>query len=648
MKKLLFILITLLDFSANAQTLEADRSALVKFYNTTNGPQWTNKTNWNSISVSPCNWFGVGCTNGRVTSLSLFNNNLSGTITIGKDEFSALRTLELTLNKLTGTIPAELGSLSSLERLAIANNQLSGQIPPGLGFLQNLSELLFSGNFLNGSIPPELFNVASLTIINLSDNQLTGRIPSAISKATNLREVYLHNNLLEGPLPDLMGYLPKLTSLFLYNNRITGSIPTSFGNLKKIIYLWLFDNQLSGAIPGEIANFSDLQSFDLHANQFTGSIPSSLGSLSKLQFINLSQNLLSGSIPTELGNLTGLTELGVGYNQLSGNIPGSLGNIAEMRMLYLPHNQLTGTIPSSLSKLSKLTGLYLSNNELTGQIPDLTGIPASAVVDFSLNNFTFDGLESNLPTIDYYHSQALVPLQVNGKTVSLNVGGTLSKNTYSWSKNDTLFAVNKGDNTLAMKGYGYYRVQVSNDLIPNFTLYSTTFAYAGALPVTLVNFTAKKSEKGNLISWITTMEVNNAGFEIQRSADAKSFVTIAKLDGNGNSKSSHTYQFIDTDPLPGSYYKLKQIDFDGTTSYSRQVFVNSKSSILKLYPNPTKGDFILESTDPDSPVLIYNLRGQKVQEKKGASLNTITTDQLSHGIYIIRVGSQSVKLGVEK
>ena len=650
MKNFLVLVFAILHFSANAQTLESDRAALVKFFNATNGQQWTNNTNWNADSVqNPCYWFGVGCTNGRVTTINLVNNNLSGTIPIERGEFTALRTLELGINKLTGTIPSELGTLSSLERLSVSNNQLYGQIPPKLASLQNLKEFIFGGNYLTGPIPPALFNMANLTTINLGDNQLTGAIPNAIGRASNLREVYLYNNLLEGPLPDSLGYLPELTNVFLYNNRITGSIPHSVGNLKKLNNLWLYDNQLSGSLPEEFSNLYNLQTLDLHTNQFTGNIPASLGSLSKLNFMNLSQNSLSGSIPAELGNLTSLSNLGLGYNQLTGNIPESLGNIPEIGVLYLVHNQLTGTIPSSLAKLPKLTELHLSNNQLSGPIPDLSGISATAIVDLSYNNFTFEGLESNLPTVDYYFGQGFVPLNVYGKTASINVGGTLSKNTYSWTRNNIPYAVKKGDSTLTLNGDGTYHVQVSNDLIPNLTLLSTSLTYtAGPLPVTLVNFTAKKTAKGNLISWSTTTEVNNAGFEIQRSADAKSFARIARFDGNGNSKSSHTYQFIDTDPFPSSYYKLKQIDFDGTTTYSHQVFVNAEISALKLYPNPTKGDFTLESTDSDNPVLIYDLLGQKVLEMKGKGIRTLQTDQLSRGIYIIQVGSKSAKLVVEK
>lgn len=649
MKKLLIFVITLLHFTAPAQTLEADRKALVKFFNGTNGPQWTNKTNWTSDAVSPCEWYGVGCTNGRVTHLNLFNNNLSGTVPIEKEDFTALKVLELALNKLSGTIPAELGNLSNLERLAISNNQLYGQLPPKLANLPNLKELVLAGNYLTGPIPPAIFNMPNLTAIALQENQLSGKIPNAIGRASKLQQLHLDNNLLEGPLPDSLGYLPDLAYVSIYNNRITGSIPTSLGNLKKLVLLWLSYNQLSGSIPEELSDLPILESVDLRRNQLSGNIPSSLGRLSKLRFFNAEQNFLTGSLPPELGNLTNLYGLGLGFNQLTGAIPQSYGNMSSMQSLYLANNQLSDTIPPSLNALSKLTDLNISYNQFSGTIPDLSALPTSAVLNFSSNKFTFSGMESNIAKLDYYAPQALLPLTLTGKTLSVDAGGTMSNNTYRWFKNDVQVAANKGNNTLILSEDGYYRVVVNNDIVPNLTLFSTQYSYSqNPLPVSLVNFSARPSVNGNLISWTTTSETNNAGFEIERSADAKSFVSIAKVDGKGDSKSLNNYQFIDKSPLEGSYYKLKQIDYDGTVTYSRQVFVRSEVSYLKLFPNPTKGDFVVESTDSGSPVFIYNLSGQKVFERKGSTSNTIPTDQLKNGLYVIQVGSQATKLVVEK
>ncbi|MDQ6480680.1 hypothetical protein [Dyadobacter sp. LHD-138] len=75
-----------------------------------------------------------------------------------------------------------------------------------------------------------------------------------------------------------------------------------------------------------------------------------------------------------------------------------------------------------------------------------------------------------------------------------------------------------------------------------------------------INFAAGKSESGNIIFWSTSSETNNAGFEIERSADTKSITTIAKINGKVSSKLHNNYQFTDTTPLADSYYKLKQID----------------------------------------------------------------------------------------
>jgi hypothetical protein len=175
---------------------------------------------------------------------------------------------------------------------------------------------------------------------------------------------------------------------------------------------------------------------------------------------------------------------------------------------------------------------------------------------------------------------------------------------------------------------------------------SYTFT-ASPLPVTLAGFSAKKVDSRNLVQWSTTLETNNSGFELERSGDAKSFDLIAKLDGKGNSKNTNNYQFTDVSPLTESYYRLKQIDFDGTSTYSRIIHVRSELTPLKVYPNPAKGHFVLESPNPENPAIIYNLQGKKLLEKSGANVQTFKTDQMASGTYIIQVGTQSVKLVLE-
>jgi hypothetical protein len=146
------------------------REALVALYNSTDGDNWINNTNW--LIGDPCldSWYGVGC--GRqgvycdalegpppepgdicygqaldVMGLHLADNNLSGTIPpeIGKSNFPDLLELDLSRNRLSGSIPAELGNLATLEQLYLSGNQLRGDVPEALCNLTNIIDIPIDG-----------------------------------------------------------------------------------------------------------------------------------------------------------------------------------------------------------------------------------------------------------------------------------------------------------------------------------------------------------------------------------------------------------------------------------------------------------------------------------------------------------------------
>ena len=111
---------------------ETDREALIAIYNATDGDNWANNDSW--LSDAPIGeWEGVTTDdNGRVTELSLLQNQLSG------------------------KIPPELGKLSNLTELFLSANELSGKIPPELGKLANLTALFLQDNDLSGCVPSGL------------------------------------------------------------------------------------------------------------------------------------------------------------------------------------------------------------------------------------------------------------------------------------------------------------------------------------------------------------------------------------------------------------------------------------------------------------------------------------------------------------
>lgn len=161
------------------------------------------------------------------------------------------------------------------------------------------------------------------------------------------------------------------------------------------------------------------------------------------------------------------------------------------------------------------------------------------------------------------------------------------------------------------------------------------------LPIQLNSFYSIFNNGAVNLYWSTATEVNNYGFEIEKrkvdlrtkSINDKEWKTIGFVQGNGNSNSLKIYSFVDKDVTSGVYYyRLKQIDFDGTINYSDEikVVVNFKPEVadIKVYPNPFNPVTTLKYQIPEAGkvrLTIYDLLGRE--------LKTLTEEFLEEGIY---------------
>ncbi|MCY3554793.1 MAG: Ig-like domain-containing protein [Gemmatimonadetes bacterium] len=335
--------------------------ALVALYNATDGPNWTNNTNW--LSEEPLGtWHGIGVDeNGRVIGIELPDNQLSGPIPSELGRLADLTTLSLHSNELTGEIPPELARLVRLEWLDIIYNRLTGEIPPELGRLENLKYLDLFHNQLTGEIPSELGQLVKLTHLGIGGNQLSGAIPSALGQLENLEILSLGENELKGGIPPELARLVRLEWLDITNGRLTGAVPPELGQLKNLEILSLGGNAFTGQIPPELGDLENLRNLSLYGTGLrdylgdiglSGEIPPELGQLVRLETLDLHRNQLSGAIPEGLGDLENLQELYLYYNNLSGNVPESLGSLARLRKLHLYGNGgISGVLPSSIFQL---------------------------------------------------------------------------------------------------------------------------------------------------------------------------------------------------------------------------------------------------------------------------------------------------------
>ena len=186
----------------------ADSLALVDFYHKTNGPGWTNHTNW--LTGPMLTWWGVKANeNGRVTSINLQSNNLMDSIPVSFGSLDNLQYLNLSGNNLADSIPAAMGNLVKLWYLNLSSNMLTGHMPDSLTNLVNLLYLKLNDNQLNGIMPVNLGNIKGLDTIDLSNNNFEHGVPLSLNNLTAPAQINVTGNRLE------FFNLPNLTNAVL-------------------------------------------------------------------------------------------------------------------------------------------------------------------------------------------------------------------------------------------------------------------------------------------------------------------------------------------------------------------------------------------------------------------------------------------------
>ena len=161
-----------------------ERDILIALYDATNGDAWTNNSNWCS-DADLSEWYGVYTDyQGRVMSIDLSSNNLTGSLPDEIGNLEVLWTLNLYNNELTGEIPVSIGKLTELRNLDLSQNQLTGGLPSEVGNMQNLVYSYLSNNQLTGTVPESLGRLTSLEYMNFGKNMLSGDLPQAVTSSS--------------------------------------------------------------------------------------------------------------------------------------------------------------------------------------------------------------------------------------------------------------------------------------------------------------------------------------------------------------------------------------------------------------------------------------------------------------------------------
>ncbi len=192
----------------------------------------------------------------------------------------------------------------------------------------------------------------------------------------------------------------------------------------------------------------------------------------------------------------------------------------------------------------------------------------------------------------------------------------------------------------------------------------TSFSPFGAksngsnLPVELLYFYGEQQNENVLLDWQTATEINNSHFDVEWSTDGLEFQKIGEVQGNGTTTDVHFYDFLHENPcrdvfIKRHYYRLRQVDLDGTYEYTNTIqvtFEQSNSSTIKIFPNPAAHYLNIESEDLIGETMqFFSINGQLIKEFQHQSLITnLPVTNLPSGTYFIKMGEQVKKVIIKK
>ena len=190
--------------------------------------------------------------------------------------------------------------------------------------------------------------------------------------------------------------------------------------------------------------------------------------------------------------------------------------------------------------------------------------------------------------------------------------------------------------------------------ITNFSLW-TLGDVRTPLPVELTQFTATATGPAAVrLAWATASELNSQSFEVERRTDGQFFGTVGTVAAAGSSSAARSYEFQDAKLTAGAtllYYRLKQVDRDGTFSYSPVRAVTLKAAGgLALFPNPATTGATLTGAVPGAAVTVFDAVGRAVLTATADATGTarlVLPAGLPVGVYVVRTDTNALRLTVE-
>lgn len=224
--------------------------------------------------------------------------------------------------------------------------------------------------------------------------------------------------------------------------------------------------------------------------------------------------------------------------------------------------------------------------------------------------------------------------EANLQAQRFNTGST------NWEAYKLFGTVNTGANTVSGAAIA------PADFFENWVLVDN----ASPLPVTLTNFSTECTSKEIKVMWTTQTEINNDYFVLEKSYDGFVFFEVVEIDGAGNSNISNTYQTSIEAENKIVYFRLKQVDFDGTISYHNIIASNCSNNtfeVTQMVLTSNQISFNINANEDDNfKIYLYDYRGRLIVDQnefttKGLSSIRINNLDLSAGIYMLSVIGQN-------
>jgi hypothetical protein len=372
-----------------------------------------------------------------------------------------------------------------------------------------------------------------------------------------------------------------------------------------------------------------------------------------IQGTRISRNTIynNGSTGINLVNAGSIGSTGVTPNQATGFSATGPNSLLNTPVITSISNTATTFTFAGFARPGAIVEFYLADKAATTPAPP-SGLTRNAgqgktflfqaLQGGTLNGITDGGTNTtgSYTTADQGVSSGASPITVDNTfsfTVPSSTVPALGNGTFSF----TALAIDAG-NTTGFTG--------------NTSAFSTSSdATFTALPISLLDFSAHSNGSSVDLTWSTASETNNARFDIERGSNGTAFEKIGEVPGSLNSTTVRSYAFTDSHPLSGAgYYRLKQVDLDNKSSYSKVVVVNlnNPEGGIKIFPSAFTDNLnltISTRTSDKLTVRLFDHQGRNVGSwslSSAAGNNSFTInsglDNLSSGAYFLSIKGQTI------